>query len=59
MPERRTKSWIETINPANGKVLRRFRTATRTDVEKTVEKARKAFEKWREIAPSKDRKSVV
>ncbi len=53
MPERRPKSWFETINPANGKVIRRFRAATRTDVEKSVEKARKAFEKWREIAPSK------
>jgi len=53
LPERKTKSWFETINPANGKVIRRFRAATRTDVEKSVEKARKAFEKWRDIAPSK------
>ena len=53
MPERKTRSWFETINPANGKVVRRFRAATRTDVEKSVEKARKAFEKWRDIAPSK------
>ena len=53
MPGRKTRSWFETINPANGKVIRRFRAATRTDVEKSVEKARKAFEKWREIAPSK------
>ncbi len=53
MPERRRRSWFETINPANGKVVRRFRAATRTDVEKSVEKARKAFEKWRDIAPSK------
>ena len=53
MPERKTRSWFETINPANGKVVRRFRAATRTDVEKSVEKARKAFEKWRDIAPAK------
>ena len=53
MPERKRRSWFETINPANGKVIRRFRAATRTDVEKSVEKARKAFEKWRELAPAK------
>ncbi len=53
MPERKTRSWFETINPTNGKVIRRFRAATRTDVEKSVEKARKAFEKWRELAPAK------
>src|SRR6266436_2445718 len=50
---KRAKRWIETINPANGKILRRFRASTRTDVEKSVEKARKAFEKWRELSPSK------
>src|SRR6266699_1402706 len=49
---KRAKRWIETINPANGKVLRRFRASTRTDVEKSVEKARKAFEKWRELPPA-------
>ena len=53
MAAKRAKRWIETINPANGKVLRRFRASTRTDVEKSVEKARKAFEKWRELAPAK------
>jgi len=53
LPERKRRSWFETINPANGKVVRRFRAATRTDVEKSVEKARKAFEKWRELAPAK------
>src|SRR3989454_1862905 len=50
---KRAKRWIETVNPANGKVLRRFRASTRTDVEKSVEKARKAFEKWRELSPAK------
>jgi len=53
LPDKRTKRWIETVNPANGKVLRRFRTSTRTDVEKSVEKARKAFEKWRELSAAK------
>ena len=53
MAAKRAKRWIETVNPANGKVLRRFRASTRTDVEKSVEKARKAFEKWRELAPAK------
>src|SRR5438132_1084033 len=50
---KRAKRWIETVNPANGKVLRRFRASTRTDVEKSVEKARKAFEKWRELSPAR------
>jgi succinate-semialdehyde dehydrogenase/glutarate-semialdehyde dehydrogenase/succinyl-CoA reductase len=50
---KRAKRWIETVNPANGKALRRFRASTRTDVEKSVEKARKAFEKWRELSPAK------
>lgn len=53
MPNKQSKRWIETINPASGKVLRKFRAATRTDVEKSVERARKAFEKWRQFAPSK------
>ena len=53
MPEKRLKKWIETINPANGKKLKRFPTATKTDVGKTVEKARKAFEKWRQLTPAK------
>src|SRR5256885_565402 len=50
---KRAKRWIETVNPANGKVLRRCRGSTRTDVEKAVEKARKAFERWRELSPAK------
>ncbi len=53
MPVKKTKRWIETINPASGKIIRRFRAATRTDVEKSVEKARKAFEKWRALTPSR------
>jgi acyl-CoA reductase-like NAD-dependent aldehyde dehydrogenase len=50
---KRAKRWIETVNPANGRVLRKFRASTRTDVEKSVEKARKAFEIWRELSPTK------
>lgn len=53
MSTKKPKRWFETINPANGKIIRRFRAATRTDVEKSVEKARKAFEKWRQLAPGK------
>ena len=53
MAAKRAKRWIETVNPANGKILRRFRASTRTDVEKSVERARKAFEKWRELSPAK------
>jgi succinate-semialdehyde dehydrogenase/glutarate-semialdehyde dehydrogenase/succinyl-CoA reductase len=34
-------------------MIKRFRASTRTDVEKSVEKARKAFEKWRELSPAK------
>jgi succinate-semialdehyde dehydrogenase/glutarate-semialdehyde dehydrogenase/succinyl-CoA reductase len=50
---KKAKRWIETVNPANGKILKKFRASTRTDVEKSVEKARKAFEKWRELSPAK------
>jgi len=53
LPGQKPKRWFETVNPATGRVLRRFRTATRTDVEKSVEKARKAFEKWRQLTPSR------
>jgi succinate-semialdehyde dehydrogenase/glutarate-semialdehyde dehydrogenase/succinyl-CoA reductase len=53
VPAKTAKRWIETVNPASGKVLSRFRASTRTDVEKSVEKARKAFEKWRELSPAK------
>ncbi len=53
MPERKSQRWFQTINPSNGKIIRRFRSSTRTDVEKTVEKARKAFEKWSQLSPAK------
>jgi succinate-semialdehyde dehydrogenase/glutarate-semialdehyde dehydrogenase/succinyl-CoA reductase len=53
LPPKKARRWIETVNPANGKVIKRFRVATRTDVEKSVERARKAFEKWRQFTPAK------
>jgi acyl-CoA reductase-like NAD-dependent aldehyde dehydrogenase len=53
LASKRAKRWIETVNPANGRVLKRFRASSRTEVEKSVEKARKAFEKWRELPPIK------
>ncbi len=53
MSGKKTKRWFETVNPATGKVLHKFRAATRTDVEKSVEKARKTFEKWRQLTPPK------
>ena len=53
MAKKKSKRWFETVNPATGKVLHKFRAATRTDVEKSVEKARKAYEKWRQLTPSK------
>jgi aldehyde dehydrogenase len=46
---KKPKRWIQTINPANDKALQRYAAATRTDVEKSVERARKAFEKWRDL----------
>ncbi|HZY94697.1 MAG TPA: NAD-dependent succinate-semialdehyde dehydrogenase [Candidatus Bathyarchaeia archaeon] len=53
MPIKTSRKWIETVNPANGRTLRRFRTSTKTDVGKAVERARKAFEKWRQLTPAK------
>lgn len=49
MSSAQSKRWIETTNPATGKPLRKFRASTRRDVEKTVERAKKAFGKWREL----------
>jgi acyl-CoA reductase-like NAD-dependent aldehyde dehydrogenase len=46
-------TWFETINPATGKVLKRYRSSTKAEVDKAVTKARKAFEKWRELSPAK------
>jgi acyl-CoA reductase-like NAD-dependent aldehyde dehydrogenase len=53
LAKKKPKRWIETINPATGKIIRRFRAATRTDVEKMVEKAQRGFRQWRLLSPSK------
>ena len=53
MPSQQPARWIQTINPTTGKPLRKFKTATKSDVKKTVERARKAFEKWRELPSSR------
>ena len=53
MPRASPKQWIESVNPATGKVLKRFKASTRTDVDKAVEKAKKAFEKWKILSPSR------
>ncbi len=52
MPSRQP-SWFETINPATSKTLKRYKSSTKEDVDKAVAKARKAFEKWRQLPPAK------
>ena len=52
MPDRQP-TWFETINPATGKTLKRYKSSTKTDIDKAVAKARKAFEKWRLLSPAK------
>jgi len=49
----RQRSWFETLNPATGKTLKRYKSSTKGDVDKAVAKARKAFEKWRQLSPAK------
>ncbi len=49
----RQPTWFETINPATGKTLKRYRSSTKADVDKTVTKAGKAFEKWCQLSPAK------
>lgn len=39
---------MESINPATGKVMKRFRTLSVKEALKEVEKSRKAFVKWRD-----------
>src|SRR5947208_11791971 len=48
----RQPSWFETINPATGKTLKRYKSSTKRDVDKAVTKAKKAFEKWRLLSPA-------
>ena len=52
MPSRQP-TWFETINPATGKTLKRYKSSTKADVDKAVTKAKKAFEKWRLLSPAK------
>ena len=52
MPSRQP-SWFETIDPATGKTLKRYKSSTKGDVDKAVAKARKAFEKLRQLSPAK------
>jgi len=52
MPSRQP-NWFETINPATGKMLKRYKSSTKGEVDKIVEKSRKAFEKWRQLSPVK------
>lgn len=40
---------FETLNPANGEVLGHVCRATAADVDRAVEAARRAFEKWRRV----------
>ncbi len=49
----RQPTWFETINPATGKTLKRYKSSTKADVDKAVTKAKKAFEKWRLLSPAK------
>src|SRR6266849_4979921 len=49
----RQPAWFETINPATGKTLKRYKSSTKADVDKAVTKAKKAFEKWRLVSPAK------
>ncbi len=53
MPGQQPKGTIQTLNPATGKPLRRFKAATKQEVDKAVQSARKAYEKWRDVPFSK------
>jgi acyl-CoA reductase-like NAD-dependent aldehyde dehydrogenase len=49
----RQPAWFETINPATGKILKRYKSSRKGDVDKAVAKAKKGFEKWRQFSPTK------
>jgi succinate-semialdehyde dehydrogenase/glutarate-semialdehyde dehydrogenase/succinyl-CoA reductase len=53
LPQRTSKRWVQSVDPTTGKTLRKLKAATKPDVERAVEKARKAFGKWREFSPSR------
>lgn len=52
MPSRQP-TWFETVNPATGKTLKRYKSSTKAEVDKAVTKAGKAFDKWRQLSPAK------
>jgi acyl-CoA reductase-like NAD-dependent aldehyde dehydrogenase len=52
LPSRKS-SWFETINPATGKALKRYKSSTKGDVDKAVTRAKRAFEKWHEQSATK------
>ena len=49
---------IATINPASGETVRTFDALTDADVEARVERAARAFERWR-LVPVAERAAVV
>jgi acyl-CoA reductase-like NAD-dependent aldehyde dehydrogenase len=49
----RDPAWFETVNPATGKTLKRYRSSTRADVDRAVTKSKKAFEKWHLLSTGK------
>ncbi len=53
MPRNLPKQWFQSVNPATGKSLRKFKAASKLEVDKAVEKARKAFDKWRALVPAR------
>ncbi len=53
MPKAPVNPWIESLNPTTGKVLKKFKAATKADVDRAVEKARRGFEKWRTLTSAR------
>src|SRR5436305_908246 len=56
--EPHSKRWFETINPATEETLAEVAEADSEDVDRAVREARKAFEKWRKLAPSERAKYI-
>jgi acyl-CoA reductase-like NAD-dependent aldehyde dehydrogenase len=52
LPSRKS-SWFETINPATGKTLKRYKSSTKGDVDRAVTRAKRAFEKWHKLSATK------
>jgi aldehyde dehydrogenase len=53
LPEKPSSAVIQSVNPTTGRTLREFKAATRAEVDETVERAKKAFEKWKSVPASK------